>query len=130
RTLMQIEITSTSNPKIKWLKSLHNNANRKKEGVFLVEGAKEIAMALDGGLQVHSFYICPDIAGEANDVSNEQTHTISKSCFEKVSYRTGSDGVIAVFHSVTKNIDGLTFGENPFFIIVESIEKPGNLGAI
>lgn len=128
---MDIDITSTTNPKIKWLKSLHSNSTRRKEGVFLVEGAKEIAMAIDGNYQPHSFFICPEIAGDiSSDVDHEHVFTISKDCYEKVSYRSGSDGVLAVFHANTMTVDDLNFADTPFFIIVEAIEKPGNLGAI
>lgn len=127
---MKLDITSISNPKIKWLRSLHNNSTRKKDGVFLVEGAKEIAMALDGGYKPNSFFLAPEIAGDVKDMGNEHMFTISKDCFEKVAYRKGSDGLLAVFHEKKKGLDELTFGENPFFIILEAVEKPGNLGAI
>lgn len=127
---MILDITSPSNPKIKWLRSLHNNSTRKKEAVFLVEGAKEIAMALDGGYQPHSFFLAPEIAGEVKDMGNENMFTISQDCFEKVAYRKGSDGLLAVFHAKSKKLSELTFKENPLFIIIESVEKPGNLGAI
>lgn len=128
---MKVDITSPSNPKIKWAKSLHKNSIRKEEGVFLVEGAKEIAMALDGGYQPHSFFICPEIAGEdlpANDATN--MFTISKDCFEKISYRSGSDGLLAVFHARFKRIEELTFADNSFLLVLEGVEKPGNIGAV
>lgn len=128
---MNVDITSTTNPKIKWLKSLHTNSTRRKEGVFLVEGSKEIAMALDGNYQPHSIFICPEIAGDiSSDVQHEHVFSISKDCYEKVSYRSGSDGVLAVFHADAKIVDDLSFADTPFFIVVEAIEKPGNLGAI
>jgi TrmH family RNA methyltransferase len=128
---MQLDISSPSNPKIKWLRGLHNNSARRKEGVFLVEGAKEIALALDGGYQPQSFFIAPEIAGESSETAKvNEMYTISKACFEKVAYRSGSDGILAVFHEKTKNLTHLTFSDNPFFIIVEAVEKPGNLGAI
>ena len=128
---MGIDITSGNNPKIKWLKSLHNNATRREEGVFLVEGAKEIAMALDGDFQPHSFFLAPEIAGDAPETAmSREMYTISKECFERVAYRKSSDGLLAVFHTKNRSLDELTFGESPFFLVVESVEKPGNLGAI
>ncbi len=124
-------IASTSNPKIKWAKSLHKNSTRREEGVFLVEGAKEIAYALDGGYLPHTLFVCPDIYGEQPLEQNDaQIYTISKECFEKIAYRTNSDGLLAVFHTKNRSLDALNFGEAPFFLIVESVEKPGNLGAI
>lgn len=147
--LMNIDISSTSNPKIKWLRSLHSNATRRKEGVFLVEGAKEIAMALDGGYQPQYLFIAPEIYGndtvilnsfqnlgnEKREILNQVQDdkpilTISKDCFEKVAYRKNSDGLLGVFQAKQKGLDELNFGENPFFLVVEAVEKPGNLGAI
>lgn len=132
---MTVDITSTTNPKIKWLKSLHSNSTRRKEGVFLVEGAKEIAMALDGGYELQSAFLCPEVGADNTETLKQVQDdtfvtTISAECFEKVSYRSGSDGLIAVFHAKQRSLDELTFGDNPLFIVVESIEKPGNLGAI
>lgn len=127
---MEAEITSTANQKIKWVKSLHKNSTRREAGVFLVEGAKEISLALDGGYVPQSFFVCPEIAGEIEDAHNNEMHTVSKEVFEKISYRSGSDGLLAIFHAKQKKIDELNFGENPFILVVEAIEKPGNLGAI
>ncbi len=124
-------IASTSNPKIKWVKSLHKNSTRKDEGFFLVEGAKEIAYALDGGYLPHSLFVCTEIYGE--DLPRQEgteIYTISKDCYEKITYRGSTDGLLAVFQAKKRSLDELTFDENPFFIVVESIEKPGNLGAI
>lgn len=127
---MNIDITSTANPKIKWLYSLHTNSTRRREGVFVVEGAKEIASALEAGYEPQSLFICPDIYGHEVPKITEEMYTISKECFAKVAYRIGSDGLIAVFKAKSKTLEELNFGENPFFLIVESVEKPGNLGAI
>lgn len=124
-------IASTSNPKIKWLKSLHKNSTRRDEGVFMVEGAKEIAFALDGGYLPHSLFVAPEIYGE--DMPKQEgteIYSISKECYEKVTYRGSTDGLLAVFQSKKRALDELTFGENPFFLVIEAVEKPGNLGAI
>lgn len=128
-------ITSPSNPKIKWVKGLHKNSTRRKEGVFLVEGAKEIAMALDGGYLIHTLFVCPEVskqesASSITSGSVPDVYTISRECFEKISYRSGSDGLLAVFQAKDRTLNELNFGDNPFFIVVESVEKPGNLGAI
>ncbi|MBP7837543.1 RNA methyltransferase [Candidatus Saccharibacteria bacterium] len=124
-------IKSSSNSKVKWLKSLHKNSIRRSEGVFVVEGIKEIASALDNNYIPHSFFICPELYGENIPESiMDNFSAITKDIFEKVSYRSGSDGMIAVFMSKQKTLAELNFPDNPFFIIVEAIEKPGNLGAI
>lgn len=133
---MTIDITSTSNPKIKWLKSLHNNSTRRKEGVFLVEGAKEVGFAVDGGYFLRSLFVCPEINSDKSTEILKQVQdgntvtTISRECYEKVAYRGSSSGIIGVFQEKHKSLDELTFGDNPLFIVLESVEKPGNLGAI
>ena len=124
-------IASPSNPKIKWVKSLHKSSTRRSEGVFIVEGAKEIAHAIDGGYVPRYLFVCPGIYGE--DVDSQegtQIYNISKECYEKIAYRSSTDGLLAVFEVKNRSLDELTFGEDPFFLIVESVEKPGNLGAI
>jgi TrmH family RNA methyltransferase len=127
-------ITSTTNPKIKWVKSLHKNSTRRGEGVFLVEGAKEIAFALEGGYEPMCMFICPEIYGEvdlrAESLDLREIYNVSKEVFEKIAYRGSSDGLLTVFKAKKRTLDQLNFGESPFFIIVESVEKPGNLGAI
>jgi TrmH family RNA methyltransferase len=128
---MTPHLTSTANPKIKWVKSLHKNSVRRSEDVFVVEGVKEIAFAIEGGYEPLSMFVCTEIFG--HDVQIEganELYTISKEVYEKISYRSGSDGLIAIFKASNKTLDSLNFGESPFFIIVESVEKPGNLGAI
>jgi len=128
---MNINITSTSNPKIKWIKSLQNNSTRKAEGVFVVEGSKEVGYAVDNEFQLQSIFVCPDIYGEITPFGDDiEVYSITKDCFEKIAYRGSSDGVIAIFNNKEKKLDDVTMGENPFFIVVESVEKPGNLGAI
>lgn len=126
-------ITSAANPKIKWVKSLHKNSTRRDEGVFVVEGAKEIAFAVEGGYEPISMFICSEIFQE--DLSSQilnlsEIYSVTKEVFEKIAYRGNSDGLLAVFQAKEKKLEALNFGESPFFLIVESVEKPGNLGAI
>ena len=128
---MKVNINSTANPKVKWVKSLHNNSARRREGVFLVEGAKEIIYALDGGFLPVAFFICPDIyINNLSGINAEDIFTVSKVVFEKISYRSGSDGIIAVLQSKSTKLGSLNFGDNPCFLVIEAVEKPGNLGAI
>ena len=122
-----------SNQKIKWVKSLHKNSTRRDEGVFLVEGVKEITHAIDGGYVPISIFICPEIFGEGTvaQLSHiREVVTVSREVYEKITYRGGTEGLLAAFEAKTRSLDELNFGRNPFFLIIESVEKPGNLGAI
>lgn len=97
----------------------------------MVEGVKEITYAIKSGYQPLSMFVCTDIFGHDVEIGGaNELYNISKEVYEKISYRSGSDGIIAVFKAEMKTLDSLDFGESPFFIVVESIEKPGNLGAI
>lgn len=128
---MDLDITSPANPKIKWVKSLHKNSTRRNEDVFIVEGIKEISYALDGGYLLQTLFVCPEIYKE--DISKltlDNFFTVSRDIYEKISYRSGTEGLLAVFKAQNKTLESLTFGDNPSFLILESIEKPGNLGAI
>ena len=128
---MKDDITSISNPKIQWVKSLHKNSTRRKEGVFLVEGVKEITFALDGGFTPISFFICPEIYREdISEIDVDNFFSVSRKVYEKITYRSGTEGLLAVFAENQTKLTKLNFGEMPFFLIVESVEKPGNLGAI
>lgn len=130
-TIMIPQINSLANPKIKWVKSLHKNSVRRKEEVFVVEGAKEIATALDNGFEPQCFFVCQEIYGETvPEINVDSMYTVSKPVFDKISYRSNSDGLLAVCKTKQKTLDQLNFSDNPFFIVVESVEKPGNLGAI
>ena len=123
-------IISTTNPKIKWVKSLHKNSVRRNEGVFVIEGAKEIATALDNGFEPQYFFVCKEIYGqELPLIDVEDLYIVSKEVFEKISYRSSSDGLLAVCKTKQKTLAELNFSDNPFFIVIESVEKPGNLGA-
>lgn len=125
-----LDITSTANPKIKWLVSLHKHANRRREGIVVVEGAKEIGYALNAGLSLRELFVVPDIAIDMALPKAEQTFTISRACFEKAAYRANSDGLIGVLAMPRRSLSALKLSKQPFLIIVEAIEKPGNLGAI
>lgn len=126
-----MDIISTTNPKIKWVKSLHKNSTRRNEGVFLVEGAKEIAAAIKGGFTPKCFFVCPEIYKEdVSEIAVDNFFSVSQDAYEKISYRSGTEGLLAVFEARQKTLEQLNFGDNPVFLVLESIEKPGNLGAI
>lgn len=121
-------ITSVQNPRVKWLRSLHKNSVRKAEGVVIVEGHKETSLALAAGWELHSLYVCPEIA-QYPFATLEPTH-LSKMVFARIAYRENSDGILAVFKAPQSDISSLVLSKNPLLLLVEAIEKPGNLGAI
>lgn len=126
-------ITSRSNPKIKWIKSLHKNNFRRKEGLFLAEGLKEVLYAIENSYEPMYMFICTELIIQKIDPELLQAdfmYTVSREVFNTLVYRSNSDGIVAIFKTKKHTLDTINFGENPLFLILESIEKPGNLGAI
>ncbi len=126
-------ITSSKNEKVGWLKSLRKSATRKELGLFAVEGGKEIGYALESGYRPHSLLTRADRYDQdlANQFSEVAKTKLSESLFSKLVYREDEpSGLIAVFHAKDSTLNSLSLSDNPFLLVVEGVEKPGNLGAI
>ncbi len=129
-------ISSIQNPLIRQLVQLKDKSReRKKSGLFLIEGEREIMLAQKGGYQLESILFSPDIISEAkiNKLTNQQIKLIevSTDVYQKLAYRDTTEGIIAVAKSKSHNITEITFkSKNPLILIAEAPEKPGNIGAI
>ena len=127
-------ITSVQNPKIKRLVKLRDRKNRVSQEIFSVEGEREISRALLSGYQIFELYVCDDYCSLSattviEGVSPDSLFYLSKDAFAKAAVRSNSDGLIAVFHSKSLELEDLNLnGKN--LLILENIEKPGNLGAL
>lgn len=122
-------IESTQNDKIKYLTKIStDNRFRKKERVFLVEGKQENTSAVAFGFEVLEFFIAPDIFTET--VPEGKVHLISSKIYNKIAYRENAEGIIAVYKMKENLLSELEVNENSTLIVVEGVEKPGNLGAI
>jgi TrmH family RNA methyltransferase len=132
---MHFLITSAQNPKIKSLLSLEKPRERRKQGLFVIEGVKEIKMAVQAGHQIASLFFCEEIISKSElsilDVSDKTLIPVSREVFDKIAIRENSGGVLAVAaQHKTHRLDELKLSANPFVLVLESVEKPGNLGAI
>lgn len=129
-----VVITSTQNPKVKSLLALEKPRERRKQQLFLVEGKKEISLALQAGYTIGNLFYCVDLVPETDlaalGVSNKFLVPVTQEVFDKIAVREGSGGVIAVAQMKPNRLDDLVVGENPLVVVLESVEKPGNLGAI
>lgn len=122
-------IESTKNDKIKHLlKLVSKNTFRKKEGVFLVEGQQENELALQFDNEPIEFFICEDIFN--GKLFDFKTHFVSKFVYEKIAYRGSTEGIIGVYRVKEECLNNFQIKENARIIVLESIEKPGNLGAV
>ncbi len=126
-----MEITSAQNPRIKQAVKLKNTKERKKTGLILIEGEKEISSAITAGIEIKVLFYAEELAkGEKIKMGGNKTIQVSKNIFQKMAYRENPDGFLAI--GVTKKIElsEIKLKENPLLVILESVEKPGNLGAI
>lgn len=130
-------ISSPQNPKIKNLSKLQKFSERNEQGVFMVEGYRELTLAISGNYEIDSIYYCDEIknkitASEISKLSSlpKTIYKVTQKVFEKIAYRENSDGIIALLKPKNLSLENIILSNNPFIIILEAVEKPGNLGAI
>ncbi len=149
-------ITSAQNPKIKNLLLLQEKSKaRKEQGLFVVEGRRELEHCLEAGYTVKTIFYCPEIigglteegvvsqisghprpdkregpAGEASGRGQCDVIEIPEQLYRKVAYRESTEGIIAEVEYKSLKLSDLKLPENPLVMVLESVEKPGNLGAV
>ena len=133
-----LEISSLTNPRIKNVVKLRQRSHRDKSNRMLIEGYREIKRAIDNGHSVEELFHCEAMfQGENNAKLLEECKakgaTIIRcpaNVFQKMSYRDRPDGLLVVAPQVQMHLKDLVLTPNPFIVIAEAIEKPGNLGTI
>lgn len=137
--MADLHLTSATNPRLKGLVGLRKRRTRENEGVTLLEGYEELSLALDAGVRPRALYTCDDLMLDADrqqDVvdaaraAGAEIVTVARAAFEKVAYREGPDGFLAVVPSVQAHPRQLDLPESPLLLVAEGVEKPGNLGAM
>ena len=160
-------ITSAQNPKLKRLIALQEKSKlRREEGVFVVEGRRELEHCIAAGFEIEAVFVCPEILGDTGlgnppsgvrppgsphhpfgtgpPLSNRgcyvpqgyaparqhSTFLISKDLYAKVAYREGTEGIIAEVRARALRLEDLRLSPKPLVMVLESVEKPGNLGAV
>lgn len=131
---MHFRITSTQNPKVKSLLALEKPRERRKQQLFIIEGKKEISMAIEAGYKIGNLFFCDEIVDVADipaQLKDEKLLIpVSKEVFDKIAVREGTGGMIAVAEMRVHALDQVELSKNPLILILEGVEKPGNLGAI
>jgi len=128
-------ISSSQNPLIKTVLQLQEKSRiRRKEGKFIVEGQRELSLALKGGYQIEQLLFCEELYKPAElSVLPPQVPTvhIPRSLYEKIAHRGSTEGMLAIVQTKDHHIDQLTLQTStPLILIAEAPEKPGNIGAI
>jgi TrmH family RNA methyltransferase len=128
------QISSVQNPFIKSLVLLQEKAKtRKQTGTFLIEGQREISIAIKGGYQIETVLFLSEICTEkeAHQLAlNAELIEINKEVFQKLAYRDTTEGVLAVAKTKSTLLSDLQLSENPLILVAEAPEKPGNIGAL
>lgn len=123
-------IESLQNDKIKNIsRLLTDNRFRKKSGLFTVEGQQENERAIQYAYEPTEFFICEPIF-KGNVPRSGKIHYVSDKVYEKIAYRGTSEGIIGVYKTKEPALASFAPGDQSTVIVVEGIEKPGNLGAI
>jgi RNA methyltransferase, TrmH family len=131
-------ITSLQNPRLKRLVRLRDRRPRDEEKAFLVEGYREVRRALERNVTLDELYFSRDwFLGENEpallaqaEAAGAKLFELSKEAFAKVAYRERPDGILAVAPQWSRTLADLRLSPAPFILVVEAIEKPGNLGTI
>ncbi len=129
-------ITSAQNPKIKRLLQLQQKSSeRRKAGLFVVEGIREVERCVEKGYEIDTiFYLNKPMAENISEIIEKnkgiKLFEVSPTIYEKIAYRGSTEGVIAEVKTKDKTLKDLNLSKNPLVVVLESVEKPGNLGAI
>lgn len=128
------QITSIQNPFIKSLVLLQEKAKaRKQSGSFLIEGNREISLAIKGGYEMETLLFLPELISESEAkklATNVDLIEISKEVYQKLAYRDTTEGILAVAKTKSLHLSNLKLSENPLILVAEAPEKPGNIGAL
>ena len=128
-------IESLQNQRLKDVVALQSKSSRRRDsGLFVVEGRREAERALAAGFAIRQLFFCEDIAPQV-EVQHlidacPQSFSLSRAAYSKIAYREGTEGVVAVFQTRNLILSDLTPRPDSLVIVLESVEKPGNLGAI
>lgn len=133
---MTKQISSIQNPFIRQLVLLKDKSRERKiSGLFLIEGEREIGLALKGDYNIETILFYPALFSEEqiNELTTQQINTIevSKDVYQKLAYRDTTEGIIAVAKTKDLSIAAISFKtKNPLILVAEAPEKPGNIGAL
>jgi RNA methyltransferase, TrmH family len=131
-------LTSLANPRVRAAAALRDRRERDRSGLTLVDGARELRRALDAGVDVVEAFVCePHLAGPDARLALDRlrggdtlVQPVSETVFEKLAFGQRAEGLLAVVRIPATPLAALELPERPLVVVVEAVEKPGNLGAI
>ena len=130
------KITSFQNPKIKNLKKLEKAGERREQNLFLIEGLREVVLAHRAGYEIKELFVCEELVKASKEyplsellITNHQA-LITKQVYDSLAYRETTEGVIATALPKKHSLKNLSLKKNSLVLVIEAVEKPGNLGAM
>jgi len=129
-------ISSNQNPGIKNIVSLQKNSERRKQKLFTIEGTRELEKAIQADYEIAQIYFSEDIISQEQLIdlvgrdTNARVFRVTGHVYNKIAYREHSGGVIALAKPKEHSLKSVIVSENPLIVVIDGIEKPGNLGAI
>lgn len=135
---MNNQISSLQNEKIKNLIKLQKKpSERKEQGLFVIEGRREISLAISNDIIPQTIFLCDDIYApelaypiDFNKLSNVPVIKVSGEVYSKIAYRGDTQGIMMTAENKKADLECLKIQHDGLYLLLESVEKPGNLGAV
>jgi len=135
---MTTPITSPQNPRVKAAVRLRERRHREKQGRILIDGARELLRAIEGGVRLVEVFVCRAFcqSDDARRVlaaisgSGTEVLDVPEPVFAKLAFGDRAEGVLGVAEMPRPTLDAIRLPDNPLVAVLERIEKPGNLGAV
>ena len=131
-------ISSRQNERVKATVKLRNSRERARQGMFVIDGARPISRAMQSGISISVGFLCEELIDSAErqqaaallrDAASECVR-VTSDVYAKLSFGDNDDGLLAVAETPERGIDSLQLPDRPLIAVLESLEKPGNIGAI
>ena len=133
-------LTSLDNPRVKLVLRLRQRRYRRRSGLFVAEGIREVQRALEAGLKLREAFVCPEmIQGKEDDIRTRLTEAtlsgarqldLSRQLLNKITYRERPEGLLAIFEQPPRRLEDLELQEHALLLVAVGTTKPGNLGAM
>ncbi len=133
-------ITSLQNPRVKDAISLRDRRQRRRRGLFLIDGLREISRAAAAGISLEAVFVCHKLLGDKEHESiailghaaakRVEQIEVSAAVFERLAFGDRAEGIVAVARMPRRALDDLKLPACPLVAVIEGVEKPGNVGAV
>ena len=127
-----LRISSTHNPRIKHLMALQQKAQlRRSEQLIVVEGTRELHHCINADFLVETVIYCPTLFNISNlSMTNAEIIEVTPQVYDKIAYRGSTEGVMAIVKPRKLVLSDINLGDTPLIVVLEGVEKPGNIGAV